>query len=204
MLGVLGIGLLQLFDIETSKAKWIGLSLISGIGFGPLYTATSVSIQACASAKDHPFAAALSPFMVNLGQTLGVPISGAIFQNKLRSTLLSHPSLAPQASAYSRDAAALVATIQNMTDTEDKRILVSSYVTALKEVWVVMCALAAVAMVSSMLMLKEYTLHTRIESDQRFVTRSEDQGVSTGAEGNVEAIPLESNLQRRVVAEVSS
>lgn len=73
-----------------------------------------------------------------------------IFQNRFLSQLQTHPTLVANAATYARDASSLVQIIATMsTDNPDRLDLIRSYADALKVVWIVMCALAGVAMIAS-------------------------------------------------------
>jgi ABC-type Mn2+/Zn2+ transport system permease subunit len=37
ILGVIGTGLLQLFDADTKQATWVGITFLTGLGFGAAF-----------------------------------------------------------------------------------------------------------------------------------------------------------------------
>ena len=176
LLTTVGAGLLCLLDVNTSTVKWIFLNIVGGVGIGILYSAMSFAIQASASAaeEDSGFAIAMFSFFRSLGtvssfpfrfpkiisnfqQAIGVAISGVIFQNSLKTKLLSYPALAPFAIEYSQNAAELVETIKTMRNGPVKKDIQKAYSDALQIVWAVMCAVAAVGLVVSFFTV-EYTL----------------------------------------------
>jgi MFS family permease len=168
----LGIGLMTLFKAETKTIEWVLLSLVSGLGLGILYPAMSFAIQAAASNRDLPYAAALYSFFRNFGQMLGVAVGGAIFQNKVKENMESYPALAPKAVEYSKDASALVEVIKKMVTpdvAEVKHEIIASYVDSLRFVWLVMCGLALLALLLST-HTKGITLERTLETEQGFQT----------------------------------
>ena len=166
----LGLGLLTLLTPSSATYSWILLNLVSGLGLGVLYPAMSFAIQAAAPANaDIPFAAAMFSFFRAFGQAVGVALGGVVFQNQLRRRLRADPLLAPNAAAYSADAAALVQLIKSLPAHQAllKARLVAGYVDALRIVWAVMCGLAGVALLAS-LMTKDLSLDRALETEQGF------------------------------------
>lgn len=171
---VIGVGLLELFEADTKTIEWVLLSLVSGLGLGILYPAMSFAIQASASNKDLPFAAALYSFFRNLGQMFGVAVGGAIFQNDVKKEMQRYTELKPHAEEYSRDASALVEMIKRMPKNDPKygqarADLVQSYVDALRTVWVIMTIMAGIAFMLSIAFTSHYSLDRQLETEQGFV-----------------------------------
>lgn len=179
-----GMGLLTLLSTTTSTVEWIFLNLVSGVGLGILYPALSFSVQASASNADLPFAAAMFSFFRAFGQMLGVAIGGAVFQNEMKKKLLAYPELAPMASEYSRDSSALVQIIKAMPASQalTKSHLVQAYVDSLRVVWIVMCALSGLALITSILWIKDISLERELETEQGFIhdTRLADSEATLG------------------------
>ncbi|KAI9852378.1 MAG: hypothetical protein M1838_000900 [Thelocarpon superellum] len=163
-----GMGLLYLLDVNTSTVSWIFLNLVAGLGTGILFPSMAFSIQASVPTKDVAFAVALFSFFRAFGQSIGVAVGGTIFQNEMRRKLLTHPILAGDADQYATDAASLVQVINQMDVANPQRTpLVQSYADALKTVWLVMCALAAVALLTSFF-VKSYSLDQAHDTEQGF------------------------------------
>lgn len=165
-----GACVMTLFRADTKIAEWIPLSLISGLGMGILYPAMSFAIQASASDRDLPFAAALYSFFRNFGQMLGVAIGGAIFQNQVKKNMLQYTDLADKAANYSKDASALIEVIKKMSASQKgvKGELITSYVESLRMIWLVMFVLALVALVLAALYTKSISLEREFETEQGF------------------------------------
>ncbi|OJD32927.1 mfs multidrug transporter [Diplodia corticola] len=150
LLTTLGLGLLVYLDVDTPASSWIPLNLVPGVGTGILFPSMGMAVQAASAARDQAAAVTMFAFLRALGQTLGVAIGGVVFQNQIRQRLLRFPLLASSAESLSRDASGLVEVIKSMDDADPaKGQLKEAYVYGLRRVWVVMCALAAVALVAS-------------------------------------------------------
>ena len=167
----LGLGILYLLDVDTTIVQWIFLNLVPGIGMGMLFPSLAFAVQAASRPEDLAFAVAMFSFFRAFGQAIGVAIGGTIFQNQIKKKLLAYPMLAPKAGEYSKDASTLVQLIKEMRGqpeaAQQVRDLIQAYSDALKIVWVVMCALSAVAMLSSFF-IKSYDMDQPLKTEQGF------------------------------------
>lgn len=171
----LGCGVMILLDVETTTVQWIFLCLCTGIGLGFLYTSLALVNQAASDDSNMAFAISLFIFFRILGQCIGVAICGVIFQNQMETRLLAIPSLANQASEYSKDASSTVLTIQSLPNGDSKRLLVQAYADSLKIVWAVMCALSGVAMLGS-IFLRNGNLDRALNTEQALKEGSSRSG----------------------------
>ena len=161
----LGCGVMILLDVETTTAQWVLICLCTGVGLGFLYTSLALVNQAASDDGNMTFAISLFIFFRAMGQCIGVAICGVIFQNQMETRLLAIPSLASQASEYSKDASSTVLTIRSLPNGDRKRLLIQAYADSLKIVWAVMCALSGVAMLGS-LFLRKASLDRVLNSEQ--------------------------------------
>ena len=164
----LGCGLLTLLEVNTSVPAWIFVNFVSGLGAGMLFPSMALAVQAAATSADQGYAATMFAFFREFGNTIGVAIGGVIFQNQIQKRLLTYPLLAANARAYSRDASGLVQIIKAMPDGSlEKDQLREAYTWALKYVWIVICVLAGIALISS-LWIEGLPLDRALETEQAF------------------------------------
>ncbi|KAK6607518.1 major facilitator superfamily transporter [Botrytis cinerea] len=170
-ISTLGLGLLILLKESTSTVSWIFLNLVPGIGLGTLFSAQGFAAQASVTNADLPFAGAMYSFFRAFGQTIGVAISGVIFQNTFQNKILK-TSYAVYANEWSKDASAFVQIVKAWANTgtegEMKQVVIGAYVESLRMVWIVMCALAGLAFVASLIFTKEIAMSKELETDQGF------------------------------------
>lgn len=150
ILTTLGSGLLILLKPHTSIPGWVFLNVTVSIGTGMLFPAMALAIQAASRPQDAGHSVAFYSFIRVFGQSLGVAVGGVIFQNQIKTHLLTYPLLADKAAEYSQDATALVTVIKAMAEGEMKDQLIQAYADSLSTIWIVMCALSAVGMVASL------------------------------------------------------
>jgi hypothetical protein len=163
-----GMGLFWLLTPTISIPGWIFTALVSGLGLGLLFPAMAFSIQAAVKPLYIASGVAFFSFFRAFGQAVGIAVGGTIFQNQIRQKILQYPLIAPMAAEYSQDATSLVGIIHAMADGEAKVQLILAYADALKIIWVVMAALAAVAMIASFF-TKGYSLDQIHQTEQGFV-----------------------------------
>jgi MFS family permease len=183
VLTVLGVGLLILLKVDTSIPAWIFLTIVSGLGLGILFPSMQFSLQAASTNKDMGFAVAMFSFFRTFGQAIGVALGGVIFQNQMEKKLRAYPQFASQAEELAKDAAALVQIIKATPDGQDKLDLRTAYVDSVRLIFIVLCALAAVALVAS-LFIKSYDLDRALETEQGFQTerKSRESAAEQGSD----------------------
>lgn len=182
VLTVLGTGLLVLLNVDTTIPAWIFLTMVSGVGLGILFPSMQFSLQAATTNKDMGFAVAMFSFFRTFGQAIGVAIGGVIFQNQMVKKLHAYPQFASQANELAKDAAALVQIIKATPEGQNKLDLRTAYVDSVRVIFIVLCALSAVALVSSCF-IKSYDLNRALETEQGFVEekKSKENGAEQGA-----------------------
>ena len=175
-LTALGMGLLICLNQSTNMPSWIFLSLVAGIGLGMLFSAQGFAAQASASNADLPFAGAMYSFFRAFGQTLGVAISGVIFQNVLKKKILA-TAYSTFADEWSRDASSFVQVVKAWSDIGAegvmKEVVIKTYVESLRMVWCIMCLLAGAAFIASLVWTSEISLERKLQTEQGFRYDSE-------------------------------
>lgn len=165
----LGAGLLCLMRPGTTVPAWIWLNIPIGLGTGMLFPAMALSIQAACEPALNGQAAAFYSFLRTFGQSVGVAVSGVIFQNAFRERLADIPDLAHLADEYSRDATIVVEIIKRMPAGSMKAELVTAYCDALRAIWISLIAFSAFCMVLS-ITIKRYSLEQEHVTQQGLVT----------------------------------
>ncbi|KAJ5333853.1 uncharacterized protein N7506_007636 [Penicillium brevicompactum] len=169
-ISTLGTGLMYLLDAEASTAKWICVNLIPGVGVGMVLPSVPLAVQAAATPENLAIAVAMSTFFRGFGQSIGVAIGGVIFQNRMKSNLLTYPDLRSSAEKYSGEAASAVQMIQAMVDVPTKDHLREAYADSLKVVWAFCCGICGLIFMTSFF-IKSYSLN-RVMTTQKGVGES--------------------------------
>jgi hypothetical protein len=164
-LTTIGMGILVLLDVHTTIVQFIFLTLCSGVGLGLLYASLAFINQSSVGSDNMTFAVGMFVFARYLGQCLGVAICSVIFQNKMYSCLLEYPDMAPNATAYMKDAAGMLTKIHEMEEGLTKRHLIQAYADSLKFVWIVLCILSSTVFIGS-LFVKKVSLDQELKAEQ--------------------------------------
>ncbi|TVY82438.1 Efflux pump FUS6 [Lachnellula suecica] len=163
----LGMGLLYLLGPHTTIPQWLFLNLVPGLGLGMLYSSLAYGTQAAAEEKDVAYAASMYTFSRSFGQSIGVAVGGAIFQNQFAIKLRAYPALAPQAASLAKEASALVQIVKAMDKASPERaMIVEAYADSLKVVWAVMAGLGFIGLVTSAL-TEALDVNREQETEQR-------------------------------------
>lgn len=162
---MLSTSLLVLLESDTPTTVWVSISLVGGIGLGGLYPAMILGVQASTTVENQASATNMFTFFRALGQTLGVAVGGVVFQNMIEKRMLSKPLLARKAREYSKDAIGLVQIIKAMPENAAKEQLIESFTYALRYIWVVAAAIAAIALLAS-IFIEAYQLSNPLDADE--------------------------------------
>lgn len=137
-----------------------------------LFSAQGFAAQASACNADLPFAGAMYSFFRAFGQTLGVAVSGVIFQNTFKQKIEA-TAYAQHAVDWSREASSFVQVVKVWSREGEQGVMreavVNAYVESLRMIWVVICVLAGVAFVLSLVFIKEISLERELETEQGFI-----------------------------------
>jgi hypothetical protein len=185
VLTTFGAGILYLLKPETTVAEWIWLNIPIGIGTGMLFPAMALSIQAACTPALNAQAAAFYSFLRTFGQSIGVAISGVIFQNAFRERLLDLPAFADKAYDLSRDATIVVELIKNMEEGPAKDQLVVAYADALRIIWVSMIAFAGFSLILSTT-VKAFSLQQEHHTQQALIQGEKKSTAQTDIESGQE------------------
>ncbi|KAK3939699.1 major facilitator superfamily transporter [Diplogelasinospora grovesii] len=176
VLTTFGAGLLLLMGPGTTVPQWIFLNIPIGMGAGMLFPAMGLAIQAACDPELNGQATAFFSFLRGLGQSIGVAISGVIFQNVFKQKLAGIPAFAAVADQFSRDATIVVGIINHMPDSSTRVDLVQAFSDSLRIIWISMLAFAAFCMVVSW-SIRGYSLNQEHASQQNLVHRTSKTGV---------------------------
>jgi MFS family permease len=84
-----GGGLITLFEVDTSSAKWIGYQIIFGIGAGLGFQQVTLAAQAVLDQKDIAVGTGIAMFMQLFGGALFVSVGVNVFTNDLISNIIA-------------------------------------------------------------------------------------------------------------------
>ncbi|KAJ5761109.1 hypothetical protein N7520_008265 [Penicillium odoratum] len=161
---LLGLGLFTLLDAESSATEWIIFQIITAIGLGLLHISTLAAVQVPLEEKDVGLATATWAFVRSHGAIWGIAIPAAIFNTEFArlSGRISNPAVSAQLAggeAYPHVSSKFIESLAPQVQRE----VVSVYTDALKLVWYVSLAFAALAFIITFFE-KELKLRTELET----------------------------------------
>ncbi|KAF7351678.1 MFS domain-containing protein [Mycena sanguinolenta] len=156
---VLGLGLLSTLDENTSRAKTLAFSVISGLGTGSLILATYFPVLAPIPVSKNANALALFVFIQNFGLVWGIPVGGTILQNELRNQLPA--DFVAQLPGGVEIAYSIIPVIRTLPEPLRSDVQ-KAFAQALKIVWSVTTGIACLGFVVGLFM-KPYPLHTSVD-----------------------------------------
>lgn len=189
-LTVVGAGLLCLLKPDTPVRHWIPLNIPIGIGLGMLFPSMGLAIQAACAPLLNAQASAFYSFLRTFGQSVGIAVSGVIFQNVFRNGLLDIPELRDVAEAYSRDATIVVEIIKRMDSGPVREALIDAYANALRTIWYCMVGLAGAGVILS-LMTKGYSLQQEHVTQQALIQGEKRGAAKPESEGGTSLKPTQ-------------
>ncbi|KAI9741736.1 MAG: hypothetical protein M1834_000122 [Cirrosporium novae-zelandiae] len=197
-LTIIGTGIFCFLEKDSTTPQWVFITLVGPVGLGLLYPSLAIAIQAAATPEDLPAAASMFSFFRALGQTLGVAIGGAVFQNQMQHNLANSPDtlLSTNAATYSQDASSLVEVVKVMEASTTKTLIIEAYVDALRVLWGVMCAFAAIGGIVCLICVQDRMLNQTIQSDQAWIDEKGEMG-ATDLEALVETTAEKETLGRK-------
>ncbi|RSL79744.1 hypothetical protein CEP51_007119 [Fusarium floridanum] len=96
ILMAIGFGIITMFEVNTSKAEWIGFQLLAGIGVGMCLQQPLIAVQVVCEMVDLPTGTALIVFAQILGGALCITVGNTVFTNTLVDKIREYvPGLDP-------------------------------------------------------------------------------------------------------------
>ncbi|KAK4551854.1 hypothetical protein LTR86_010850 [Recurvomyces mirabilis] len=171
---VLGTGMLCALDTNTQIVQVVLTDLILGVGLGSLFPALQYQLQSATMSKHLASAVAMFSFSRALGQTLGVAISGNVFQNALSSRLAKEPLFADRAQELAKHATDIVQWLQTAQAGDEKAIMRQAFTDSIRVVYIGIAALAVVATFLS-ICIQHYNLDRPMDTEQYVWEEPEDK-----------------------------
>ena len=152
---------------------------VSGLGIGCLFASLSIATQAPQTEKNMATAAGLTPFFRAIGQSFGIAISDAIYQNTLKTYLLSGSShhLRIKADELATNSANIVVILRLLPQgSRDREELLLAFNKSLHAIWWTMLGISVFGGILS-LGMKELSLDGLRESISETVSSDPERGV---------------------------
>ncbi|KAF7356272.1 Efflux pump FUS6 [Mycena venus] len=156
---VIGTGLFTTLDVDSSRAKAIGLQIIPGVGLGMMTAAVFFPILAPLPVESNAHAIALYTFFRNFSNILAVTVGGTVLQNELGKRL--PPAFTVQFPQGTSIAYSIIPLIRTLPEPLKSQIQVA-FADSLRVVWQVLIGVAGAGLLVSLAM-KRLPLHTEVD-----------------------------------------
>lgn len=158
-----GVGLMSIWDKNSSLAETASFQVIAGIGLGTLFTVPTISMQASApSVDDQGLAVGVLVSFRLFGGLVGLAIGATAFSSVFASSTASLGPL-PESVAILEDSAYAIGFIPHLREVTIPQGLMDSIIDAysgsLQTIWYALAGLAAVGGIASLFM-KELSLES--------------------------------------------
>ncbi|KIY51784.1 MFS general substrate transporter [Fistulina hepatica ATCC 64428] len=158
-MSALGCGLLSTVHSTTPRIVMVVYMLLAGFGSGQTMQTTTVAAQASVPRHDMSVVTAFRNFIRQLGGTLALAIDSAVLNNSLRSSM-RHLSLSSSIidAVVDNPLALQTPAKLGLTSSQAAYILEHGYTAGFRSVFIMNAALAAVATIASITMIKHKEL----------------------------------------------
>ncbi|KAF8878963.1 major facilitator superfamily domain-containing protein [Infundibulicybe gibba] len=160
-------GLLSMVTPSTNKTVLVVYMLLAGVGAGLTLQTTTVAAQASVPRKDMSVVTAFRNFVRLFGGTLSLALGSTILNNTLRGATNGFSLPPGLISSIISDPARLGHPLPGLTTAAAHDILMHGYVNGFRAIFVLNAALSALAMVVSMLMIRDQELTRGDEEELR-------------------------------------
>jgi MFS family permease len=163
LMAAIGSGLMIMFDMNTSIAQWAIPLVVLGLGHGAILNAQNFATQAMCQPGEEGAAAAMYGFMRQFGMALGVGVGGSAFQNVM-ALKLSWEGLPED---IAKNSEAYVDRLWALPDQVLRTQIIKAYVFGFKGVFSVYFGIATVALLVSLVGIKQFDMNKAVVTDHR-------------------------------------
>ncbi|GAA5894859.1 uncharacterized protein JCM6883_002235 [Sporobolomyces salmoneus] len=158
----LGFALLATLDDNSNTAQQVLYLLVAALGCGPLFQAPYLTMQAAMPVSDMATATGTVSLIRQIGGTVGIAVSGAMYGSRLTSRLKAIGYEVPSHSGSTGGSAVgNVNGLQQIQPPELSRQVVHAYGRSLNDAWIICAPLLLVGFLVSFL-LKQYSLERTV------------------------------------------
>lgn len=145
----IGAGLITLFDVDTSTAKWIGYQIVVGAGVGAGFQVPMTAVQTVLGPEDIPVGTAAVMFFQTLGGALFIAVGQSVFQNGLISGIARYTEGVPPGAIVGAGATEMRRVLGLLGKMDQLDGVIRAYMSGLRDSYRVSLALMLAAFVAS-------------------------------------------------------
>jgi len=150
----IALGTFITLDANASLGKFIGLSIVFGIGSGLLFEAPLIALQTRSAQEDVATATSTLVFLRGMAVAVSVIVGGAVFQNSMdvQAEQLSQAGLPTSITSRlsGKEAAANVAIVGQLSDPVQREMVEQAFAMAMRNMWILYTVLAGLGFLSGL------------------------------------------------------
>lgn len=149
-IAAIGTGLITLYDVDISTAKWIGYQIVVGVGIGAGLQIPMTAVQTVLKPEDIPVGTAAVMFLQTLGGAIFLAVGQSVFQNGLQAGIYAYaPEVDPSAilNAGATEMRHVLATLGQLNQLDG---VIKAYMNGLRDTYRISLALMLAAFVTTL------------------------------------------------------
>lgn len=144
-----GTGLITLYGINMSTAKWIGYQIVVGAGIGAGLQIPMTAVQTVLNPEDIPVGTASVMFLQTLGGAIFIAVGQAVFQNGLQAGIRVYAPKVNPSTILNTGATEMRHVLATLGQLDQLDGVIKAYMDGLRDTYRVSLALVIAAFVTS-------------------------------------------------------
>lgn len=149
-IAAIGTGLITMFDVHISTAKWIGYQIVVGAGVGAGFQVPMTAVQTVLKPEDIPVGTAAVMFFQTLGGALFIAVGQSVFQNGLITGIREFTHGVPPGAIVGAGATEMRRVLSELGMLGQLEGVIRAYMSGLRDCYRVSLALMVIAFVASL------------------------------------------------------
>jgi hypothetical protein len=148
-IAAIGTGLMILYDVDISMAKWIGYQIVTGAGIGAGLQIPMTAVQTVLKPEDIPVGTAAVMFLQTLGGAIFLAVGQSVFQNGLQAGIHVYASEVDPSIILKAGATQMRSVLANSGQLDQLDGVIKAYMSGLRDTYRVSLALMLAAFVTT-------------------------------------------------------
>ncbi|KAJ5456026.1 Efflux pump roqT [Penicillium daleae] len=149
-IAAIGSGLITLYDVDISTAKWIGYQIVVGAGIGAGLQIPMTAVQTVLKPEDIPVGTAAVMFLQTLGGAIFIAVGQSVFQNGLQAGIYVYAPEVDPSVILNAGATEMRHVLASLGQLDQLDGVIKAYMSGLRDTYRVSLALMLAAFVTTL------------------------------------------------------